>query len=92
MEQHTRGGERFSWFVVSCHNFVGSLSCIQEGDAEVEVQWTTLTNQFECKGTSETRSALVFAIASASCTFLQKPVCIYELIRTTPTRVGGCLV
>ena len=79
LEQHTRGGERFARFLVSWHNFVGTLACNPEGDAEVEVRWTALTDQFECEVSSESRSALVFAVASASYTFLQQQVRSYLL-------------
>lgn len=76
LEQHTKGGERFARFLVSWHNFVGTLACNPEGDTELEARWCTLTDQLDFDVSSESRSALVFAVASASYTFLQKQVCI----------------
>ena len=45
----------------------------------MEVWWTALTDQFEREVTSESRNALVFAVASASYMFLQRQVCRYSL-------------
>ena len=80
LERHTRGGERFARFLIAWHNFVGTLACNPERDAEMEVRWTALTDQLECEVTSESRSALVFAVASASYTFLQQQVRSLEVV------------
>ena len=79
LQRHTRGAKRLARFRFSWHNLVGTLACNPEGDVEVEVRWTALTDQFEHEVTSESRSALVFAVASASYTFLQQQVCSYSL-------------
>ncbi len=67
----TKGGERFARFLVAWHNFVGTLACNPERDEELEARWSALTNQLDCE---VSRSALVFAVASASYTFLQQQV------------------
>ena len=74
LERHTKGGKRFARFLVSWHNFVCTLACNPEGDAELEARWTALTDQLQCEVSRESRSALVFAVASASYTFLQQQV------------------
>ena len=74
LEHHTTGGERFARFLVAWHNFVGTLACNPEGVAELEAWWSLLTNQFDCDVSSDSRSAMVFTVASASYTFLQQQV------------------
>ena len=71
---HTKGGERFARFLIGWHNFVGTLACNPEGDPELEQQWSVLTNELDCDVSSESRSALVFAVARVGYTFLQKQV------------------
>ena len=72
--------------MVAWQNFVGSLACDPEEDAEVEVRWTALTDQFEREVTSESKRALVFAVASASYTLLQQQVrslkVVYRITRS----------
>lgn len=74
LERHTQGGERFARYLVAWQNFVGTLACNPEGDAELEDQWARLTNQLGCDVSSESRSTLVLAVASTSYTFLQQQV------------------
>ena len=74
LERHTTGVERFARFLVAWHNFVGTLACNAENDTELEVLWSRLINGCGCDVSRESRSALVFAVASASYTFLQQQV------------------
>ena len=73
LSKHSKGKERFAQFLISWHMFVGTIAGTTTDTAESISVWSTLVEGLPTISPDD-RSALVFAIANCSYTFLQQQV------------------